>query len=263
MLRLADGTVLPLSGHSDRITSMTSSPDGRYLAIASADGTAQVWDAATGKLVSTLGGNGSPALTSVGFSPNGRLVLTADNKGFVRVWDAGIGEPAAELAAPAHGTVVVSLGFTSSGSQVSGIDVDTSTGTNAAITSVAALTWSARTGQLERSLPLPGIAPTAVPCSAALRALGNPVASPLTGLPSATAAAPGAIGPGHQAVRDRVRRRLHRTRCLRWRRARMAQMSRTLARTRSSCWTPAGGRLPPCRWTVVRPASRSAQGPMT
>ena len=71
MLRLADGTVLPLSGHSDNITSMTSSPDGRYLAIASADGTAQVWDAATGKLVSTLGGNGSPALTSVGFSPDG------------------------------------------------------------------------------------------------------------------------------------------------------------------------------------------------
>jgi WD40 repeat protein len=180
MLRLADGTVLPLSGHSDRITSMTSSPDGRYLAIASADGTAQVWDAATGKLVSTLGGNGSPALTSLGFSPDGRLVLTADNKGFVRVWDAGVGEPAAELAAPAHGTVV-SLGFTSSGSQVSGIDVDTSTGTNAAITSVAALTWSARTGQLERSVPLPGIAPTAAPCSAALQALGNPVASPLTG----------------------------------------------------------------------------------
>ena len=170
MLRLADGTVLPLSGHSDNITSMTSSPDGRYLAIASADGTAQVWDAATGKLVSTLGGNGSPALTSVGFSPDGGLVLTVDNRGFVRVWDAGIGEPAAELAAPAQGAAVA-LGFTNAGRQVSGIDVDTSTGTNASITSVEALSWNAATGQLVRSLALPGITPVALPCSPALEAL--------------------------------------------------------------------------------------------
>jgi len=170
MLRLADGTVLPLTGHSDNITSMASSPDGRYLATASLDGTAQVWDAATGKLVTTLGGNGAPGLTDVQFSPDGRLVLTTDSQGFVRVWDAGIGEPAAELAAPAHGAAVA-LGFTTSGRQVSGIDVDTSTGTNARITSVAALSWDAATGHLVRSLALPGITPVALPCSATLEAL--------------------------------------------------------------------------------------------
>ena len=68
-------------------------------------------------------------------------MLTVDDQGFVRVWDAGIREPAAELAAPAGGTAVA-LGFTSSGIQVFGIDVDTSTGT------AAELTWNARTGQL-------------------------------------------------------------------------------------------------------------------
>ena len=177
MLRLADGTVLPLSGHSDNITSMASSPDGRYLAIGSADGTAQVWDAATGKLLSTLGGNGSPGLLSVQFAPDSRLILTVDDRGFVRVWDAGIGEPAAELAAPAHGAAVA-LGFTSAGSQVSGIDVDTSTGTNARITSVAALSWNAATGQLVRSLALPGITPVALPCSPSLEALRIDVGTP-------------------------------------------------------------------------------------
>jgi len=175
-LRLADGTVVPLSGHSASITSIASSPDGRYLATASEDGTARVWNAANGTLVSTLGGSGSPGLSSVQFAPDGRLVLTVDNQGFVRVWDAGIGEPAAELEAPAHGAAVA-LGFTSTGSQVSGIDLDTSTGTNARITAVAALTWSARTGQLKRSLPLPGITATAVPCSAAEIHFGGSVAS--------------------------------------------------------------------------------------
>jgi WD40 repeat protein len=172
-LRQPDGTVIPLSGHGASISSIASSPDGRYLATASADGTAQVWDAATGTLVAALGGNGSPGLLSVQFAPDSRLVLTVDDQGFVRVWDAGIGEPAAELAAPAHGAAVA-LGFTSSGGQVSGIDVDTSTG---AIAGVTALTWGARTGQLERSLPLPGIAPTVMPCSAALQALGPPIST--------------------------------------------------------------------------------------
>jgi WD40 repeat protein len=174
ILRLADRTVVPLSGHSARISSIASSPDGRYLATASDDGTAQVWNAATGQLVSTLGGTASPGLLSVQFAPDSRRVLTLDNQGFVRVWDAGIGEPAAELEPSAHGAPVA-LGFTNSGQQVSGIGVDMSTGTNAAITSVAALSWNARTGQLARSVPLPGITPVAIPCSAAMVNEGTPI----------------------------------------------------------------------------------------
>jgi WD40 repeat protein len=176
ILRLAGGTVVPLPGHSNVITSIASSPDGRYLATASLDGTAQVWNAANGKLVSTLGKTGSAGLTSVQFAPDNRRVLTVDNQGFVRVWDAGIGAAAAELEPPAHGAAVP-LGFTSSGLQVSGIDVDTSTGTNAGITSVAALSWDARTGRLTRSIPLPGITPVAMPCSAAEVKLGTPIAT--------------------------------------------------------------------------------------
>jgi len=175
ILRLAGGTVVPLSGHSTTIRSIASSSDGRYLATASLDGTVQVWNGANGKLISTLGGNGSAGLTSVQFAPDNRRLLTVDNQGFVRVWDAGIGKPVTELEPPAHGAAVP-LGFTSSGQQVSGIDVDTSTRTNAAITSVAAITWDTATGRLTRSIPLPGITPVVIPCSAPEVRLGSPIA---------------------------------------------------------------------------------------
>jgi len=132
-----------------------------------------VWNADNGKLVSTLGGNGSAGLTSVQFAPDNRRLLTVDNQGFVRVWDAGIGEPVAELEPPARGAAVP-LGFTSSGQQVSGIGVDTSSGT---ITSVAALFWDARTGRLTGHIPLPGITPVAMPCSAREVTLGTPIAT--------------------------------------------------------------------------------------
>jgi WD40 repeat protein len=119
-----------LSGfsHGDTIYTMIFSPDGRTLATASRDGTAKLWDAASGKLTATLRhdrkimrlafsrdgltiASGSEDRTarlwevttgrliatlehsgtvwSIDFSPNGRLVATAaDNDHSVKLWDA-------------------------------------------------------------------------------------------------------------------------------------------------------------------------------
>jgi WD40 repeat protein len=166
ILRLAEGKVVPLYGHSDGITAIASSRDGRFLATASQDGTARIWDASSGKQVTVLQGDGAP-LAAVQFGPGDGLVLTVDNRGFVRVWDTGIGEPLTVLQAPARGQADA-LGFTAAGQEVYGVDVTTSSGASAQVTSVTALTWDARSGRLLHGTPLPGIAPVPVPCSAAL-----------------------------------------------------------------------------------------------
>ena len=78
-----------LSGHTIGVTDVAYSPDGIRLATASLDGTAKIWDIATGKELLTLtpgsasgetshgdhGGEPDTALYAVAFSPNGKQYL--------------------------------------------------------------------------------------------------------------------------------------------------------------------------------------------
>ena len=169
VLRLASGTVLPLSGHNDVITAIASSPGGRYLATSSDDGTARIWDASNGRVITVL--NGGAQLTNIQFGPTAGLALTVDNGGLVRIWDTGVGLPATGLQSPAQGQAVA-LHFTSGGQQVSGVNFVTSAGATATITSASALTWNAQNG-LVRRVGLPGIAASTVPCSAGLQDPGR------------------------------------------------------------------------------------------
>ena len=58
---------------------------------ASADTTARLWDAATGKQLHVLQGHERLLQTAV-FSPDGKLVLTASADKTARIWDAANGE---------------------------------------------------------------------------------------------------------------------------------------------------------------------------
>jgi WD40 repeat protein len=175
ILRTAAGTILPLYGHNSGISAIVSSPDGRYLATSSGDGTTRVWDASSGQLISVLAGG--DARNSVQFGPDGSLVLTVDITGLVRVWDTGVGKPAAILQAPAVGQAFP-LQFSASGQSVAGLAVTTSTSPGPRVSSAAFVTWNARTGQLVRSVALPGIVPAPFPCSQGLRDL-DPNAVPI------------------------------------------------------------------------------------
>ncbi|MEJ2208465.1 MAG: BTAD domain-containing putative transcriptional regulator [Anaerolineae bacterium] len=75
-----------LSGHTQNVARMALSPDGAYLATASSDGLAIVWDVQSGEEKLRLAGHRG-WVTNVAFSPDGRHLATTSTDGTARVWD--------------------------------------------------------------------------------------------------------------------------------------------------------------------------------
>ncbi|MGO8789489.1 MAG: hypothetical protein ACLQVL_19165 [Terriglobia bacterium] len=99
MLALAISVIAPLSGkeirlpvmeHRDHVLSVAWSPDGKRLATASADNTAKIWDADSGKELLTLGGH-RDIVWSVAWSPDGTRLLTGSEDRTAKVWDVASG----------------------------------------------------------------------------------------------------------------------------------------------------------------------------
>ena len=81
--------------HERLVYSAAFSPDGKFVVTASPDGTARVWEAATGKAIGEpLRHEGS--VTSAAFSPDGKFVVTASEDKTARVWEAATGKAIGE-----------------------------------------------------------------------------------------------------------------------------------------------------------------------
>ena len=79
-----------LTGHTNRVTSVVFSPDGKTLASGGWDGTVRCWDAWAAKLLNCLGGD-SGLIYCAAFSPDGKLVANVGDDGQIRLWNAGDG----------------------------------------------------------------------------------------------------------------------------------------------------------------------------
>jgi WD40 repeat protein len=85
-----------LQGHSAPVRAVAFSPDGTRVLTGSADKTARLWDAATGKVVKTLLGH-TARVTAVAFSQDGTRILTGSDDSTAQLWDAVTGKAVATL----------------------------------------------------------------------------------------------------------------------------------------------------------------------
>ena len=75
-----------LEGHVGRVWSARFVRDGREILTAGADGTARLWDAATGHLLQTYRG-GSRFLADAALAPDSSVVVAGGGDGLLRFWD--------------------------------------------------------------------------------------------------------------------------------------------------------------------------------
>ena len=74
------------SGHSDYVSAVAWSPDGKRIASASGDHSAQVWDASNGGHVLTYRRHSADVLT-LAWSPNGQYIATGSLDNTVQIWN--------------------------------------------------------------------------------------------------------------------------------------------------------------------------------
>jgi WD40 repeat protein len=110
--RLRSGRLVTLRGHTDWVTRVAFSPDGKRLATGCADQTVRLWDTATGRAIHILRGHTGP-VRGVAFSPDGQTVASASDDRTVRIWDAQTGREIRALEG--HTDAVYSVAFSPDG----------------------------------------------------------------------------------------------------------------------------------------------------
>lgn len=99
-------------GHTDSVSSVNFSPDGKTVVSGSDDNTVRVWDTESGDQISVMTGH-TDSINSVNFSPDGKFVVSGSTDNTVRIWDATMGDNIKILAG--HSDAVKSVIFSPDG----------------------------------------------------------------------------------------------------------------------------------------------------
>jgi WD40 repeat protein/class 3 adenylate cyclase len=125
--------VLALTGHGDAIRAGSAhpggvigvlfAPDGKGLVTAGADGTARLWDAATGQALRVISDHTDEIY--IALSPDGQRLMTAGYDGFVKVWDISPGAESTEpLLTIDHGQAARAAAFGPDGMRIAAASQD-------------------------------------------------------------------------------------------------------------------------------------------
>jgi len=90
-----------LQGHTNGVTGVAVTPDGRRAVSASRDHTLRVWDLATGAVPDTLAGQ-TDWVDGVAVTPDGRRLVSASHHHSLRVWDLATGAVVAIFTADGY-----------------------------------------------------------------------------------------------------------------------------------------------------------------
>jgi hypothetical protein len=112
-----------LIGHTQGVSSVSFSPDGKWIASGSWDYTVKNWDSQSGKLIRSLIGHKKP-VTSVSFSPDGKWIASGSEDNTVKIWDSQSGKLIRSLIG--HKKPVTSVSFSPDGRRIVSGSIDSS-----------------------------------------------------------------------------------------------------------------------------------------
>lgn len=140
-----------LHGHTHPISQVRISPNGRFIASASADATVKIWDAATGAHMDTLVGH-MAGVSCLAWTPDSNTLASGSDDKTIRLWDRVTGRPrtttrkssTGQEMAPlkGHHNYIHCLAFSPKGNIMASGSYDE-----------AVFLWDVRAGRLMRSLP--------------------------------------------------------------------------------------------------------------